>query len=58
MGYATFLLYLFMSRTVLGKVMVADHAKNEVLIYLMTLIICNLLLQNTLIRTQKCNIIH
>ncbi len=28
MGYATFLLYRLMSRTVLGKLMVADHAKN------------------------------
>ena len=30
MGYATFLLYRLMSRTVLGKLMVADHAKNGV----------------------------
>ena len=30
MGYATFLLYRLMSRTVLGKLMVADHARNGV----------------------------
>lgn len=30
MGYVTFLLYCLMSRTVLGKLMVADHARNGV----------------------------
>ncbi|MCR5213626.1 MAG: hypothetical protein K6E10_04360 [Eubacterium sp.] len=30
MGYATYLLYRFMSRTVLGKLMVSDHAKNGI----------------------------
>lgn len=30
MGYTTFLLYRFMSKTILGKLMVSDHAKNGV----------------------------